>query len=834
MLRSLFLAGVLVMSVRVFDAAGAESWPHPFPCRVHEGANPDVLVMSLGAVSTPLAQGIFDPLTDEVRLNDGRVLKNYYRDSLGVEFYKPIDKSRFPLPPSGWCSWYFYYQEISADEVLLNAEWIARNLKDYGARVVQIDDGWQGTGHGLGDNRDWTTVDRRFAPGMEVLASRIRKLGLTPGLWLAPHGQSNPEVVRAHPGAFLLKPDGTSASDTWEGTYLVDPSTEAGQAYLADLFRQLVDWGYDYFKIDGQPIVIQEYRTKNEFFGRKGQDPVVLYRKTLQTIRTTIGDDRYLLGCWGIPLPGVGIMNGSRTGGDIVLGWDGFLVALNATLRWYFLHNVVWYNDPDVMLLREPLTLDQARVWATLQGLTGQALLASDRLPDLGPERVKILRKVFPAVDIRPMDLFPYRRNKRIWDLKIAHLGRQYDVVGCFNFDEARRDGVLLRWSDLGLPANRPVHVFDFWADEYLGAFEAGFFVPLAPTSCRVLTLVPVEKQPVLVSTNRHMTQGWVDLKRLESRVNGTVWSGVSSVIKDAPYELHFAFPPKEPTYRVLTAEARVRNKELPVTVENHQGWATVRFRSPVTGEASWTVRFGPARIYTFPVKGPRQLRLEPLGLSGVDVQWASVYASNCGYAVSLDGRPLAVTPTNWVRIRRLDPTRQYRVEVRAIWDDGSVARKGAAASFRLIDLLPAELFLSELEPVEATAGWGTVRQDQSSDGGPLQIGGRRFRRGLGTHAESDIVFRLDGLFEQFEALVGVDDETRGRGSVVFEIFGDGKRLWSSGVVRGGEKAKRVAVDVSGVRELRLHVGNAGDNIDYDHADWAEAKLIRKANAGGH
>ncbi len=76
-------------------------------------------------------------------------------------------------------------------------------------------------------------------------------------------------------------------------------------------------------------------------------------------------------------------MNGSRTGGDVVLGWGGFQVALRPTLQYYYLHNIVWYSDPDVLLVRSPLTLDQARVWATLEGLTGQALMSSDRLMDL-------------------------------------------------------------------------------------------------------------------------------------------------------------------------------------------------------------------------------------------------------------------------------------------------------------------------------------------------------------------------------------------------------------------------------------------------------------------
>ena len=73
---------------------------------------------------------------------------------------------------------------------------------------------------GPGNNRDWTTINtERFPDGMASVAAHIKSLGLTPGLWLAPHGQSNPQVVKQPPGVFLLKPDGTSASSTWEGPY---------------------------------------------------------------------------------------------------------------------------------------------------------------------------------------------------------------------------------------------------------------------------------------------------------------------------------------------------------------------------------------------------------------------------------------------------------------------------------------------------------------------------------------------------------------------------------------------------------------------------------------
>ena len=195
-------------------------------------------MLTLGNVETPLADGVFHPLEDTVKLDDGTEKKNYYRDVLGIKHYRPLDKSRYPLPPSGWCTWYYYYTRITATEVKRNADWIAANLKDHGARYVQIDDGWQGDGTKEGQ-RDWTTVNNeRFPAGMADTAAHIKALGLTPGLWLAPHGQSNAKVVQANPGLFLLKEDGTTASDTWEGKYLLDPTAPGSANYLRESLQQ--------------------------------------------------------------------------------------------------------------------------------------------------------------------------------------------------------------------------------------------------------------------------------------------------------------------------------------------------------------------------------------------------------------------------------------------------------------------------------------------------------------------------------------------------------------------------------------------------------------------
>ena len=254
------------------------AWPTIVPCRIEDSGNLDLFLMTLGDVETPLSQGSYDPRTDDVTLSDGTVMHRYFQDTLRIKYFTPIDKSIFPLPPSGLCTWYYYYQDINEDEVKRNARWIAENLKDYGANIVQIDDGWQReTREGRHGSRDWTGVDKAFPGGMAALADDIKSLGLTPGIWLAPHGQSNEEVVQNAPGVFLFKPDGTSASESWEGKFLVDPSSPEAHSYLSALFRSLCDWGYDYFKIDGQPVVVNEYRRTGQFMKNPG-DPEELYR----------------------------------------------------------------------------------------------------------------------------------------------------------------------------------------------------------------------------------------------------------------------------------------------------------------------------------------------------------------------------------------------------------------------------------------------------------------------------------------------------------------------------------------------------------------------------
>ena len=805
-------------------AGEVKAWPSLIPCRIKDGSNPELFIMTLGEIRTPIADGVFSPDQDEVKLSDGTVIPNYFKEKLNIKFFKPINKSFFKLPPSGWCSWTYYYQEINEQEFEKNAAWLAANLRDFGATYFQLDDGWQGVGHGSGNNRDWTTIDKRFPRGMAALAQKVKSYGLKPGLWLAPHGQSNPEVVSSS-GAFLLDKEGNSASKTWEGDFLLDPSKPEALSYLANLFLKMSQtWGFDYFKIDGQPIVIEQLKSRKDLMADPGEDPVELYRKSLQTIRDAIGADRYLLGSWGVPLEGVGIMNGSRTGDDVVASWEGFEVAVRATMSNYFLHNIAWYSDPDVMLLRNPLTLDMARAWASLQGLTGQALMSSDRLYDLPEDRVEIMKRVYPAVDIRPFDLFPAGHFKKVWDLKISHLGRNYDVVGCFNFSPSSSSGAELLWQDLGIAEGGLVHVYDFWNKEYLGCWEKGFYVTLAPASCRVLALVPAEEKPQLISTSRHITQGWVDLRDLVYDAAKTSYRGKSLMVKNDPYELRFAFPRKGRALKVKRADSSAGK----AVIRNYQGWAALSFTPDLTGEATWEVEFEPAESYQYPAQAPANIRFQLKALDRVLVNWNALYDLSAGYMVHLDGSARIYTPVNYCEISNLKPGADHEVSVYGVWSDGTVSAKAASSSLRLEQLVPAEVYLSDIEPESISSGWGTSQMDRAVTGNPLRIGNRVYKRGIGTHATSDILYPVAGMFRTFETECGVDAASLGdAGTIEFLVYGDGMIIWRSGNMTKDDPARRVALDIGKYMTVKLHVSDCADGNASDHADWAEARFIK-------
>lgn len=142
-------------------------------------------------------------------------------------------------------------------------------------------------------------------------------------------------------------------------------------------------------------------------------------------------------------------------------------------------------------------------------------------------------------------------------------------------------------------------------------------------------------------------------------------------------------------------------------------------------------------------------------------------------------------------------------------------------------------VWLDELDLTTMTCGWERPRAKASVAGNPLTVDGKRFERGVGTHADSWFVLEADGQALAFEAQVGVDDEEliRGKGSVVFEVFADQKLAVRTKQVRATQAAKKIKADLTGAKLVILHVSDSGDGDAFDHANWCEAFFTVKDGA---
>lgn len=174
------------------------------------------------------------------------------------------------IAPMGWNSWDCYGAAVTEDIVRQNADYMAKNLKEFGWEYVVVDIQWYEPGATTHEYRPFADLcmdeygrlipaPNRFpssegGKGFAPLAEYVHSLGLKFGI----------HIMRGIPRQAVLKNTPVKGTDAhardvarfnsiccWNpDMYGVDSEKEAGRAYYASMFELYASWGVDFIKCD--------------------------------------------------------------------------------------------------------------------------------------------------------------------------------------------------------------------------------------------------------------------------------------------------------------------------------------------------------------------------------------------------------------------------------------------------------------------------------------------------------------------------------------------------------------------------------------------------------
>jgi hypothetical protein len=542
----------------------------------------------------------------------------YFDDALpGLEEYAGAIAKQYqiklPEIPGGYCTWYSRPHGGASDEDHMAelAEFCGKELTKYGFNLLQIDDKWQLS------RRDFTSYNPKgpYPNGMKPTAEKIKAEGMIPGIWFIPTGwDPNRPVFKEHQDWFVNKKDnGSIYTVHWAGSCL-DMTHPEAREFLYDVISRITrQWDYKYIKIDGlwtgMAVKIlypkPDYRDDNlgdAVFYNPAKTNIEAYRDGLKLVRKASGDDVYILGCniaQNMRTLGasIGLVDGMRIGRDIGARWRSILNCVEMGARLYFMHNRLWHNDPDCLMLREPLTLDQASAWGSWIAISGQLNIASEWLPGLSEERLDVIKRSMPNHGLcgRPIDLFENSFGQ-IWHLTAGTKQQRKDIIGMFNWDDKKPDTIRVELDKLYLPdGGSGTYVgFDYWANEFIRPFTRTIEMQLRLSSCRIVSIQKLLGRPVLVSTSRHITQGIVDVVEQNWNKQRKTLSGKSKVVGLDPYELRIFTATNGKNKQVSSVNVSKEDKKAGVTIKIKQNGPEVRItiNSPENRLVCWEIAF--------------------------------------------------------------------------------------------------------------------------------------------------------------------------------------------------------------------------------------------------
>ena len=521
-----------------------------------------------------------------------RFRPRFYEMHRGLRAFHPWTYTAWRPSVAGWSSWYAFFDSVTGRDVEHTADVLSRVLKPFGYTYLQIDDGYQRTP--VGPPANWLDANAKFPSGLGVVARDIAARGLQPAIWtnVAFHDSA---YALAHPDEFVRNTAGAPAWGNWIGFVMDGANAATMRDLVVPVYDSLRRMGWTYFKVDAlRHLRYEGYNSNADYFRARGLRRDSVYRSVVQTIRDVIGHASFLLACWGIRPELAGVVDAVRVGDD-GFGYGGFA-------EYNSFNNVVWRNDPDHIQIA---AADAYRA-TTLTSLTGSLLMLTDRPDVYLTDRAEAAKRAAPVLFTLPGQIYDVNpsRSSRIGEAAVTLSGagpRPFDAdkrpaASLYLLDVNRPfehwsvlarigdDTPRIRFSTLGLPADRSYLVYEFWTQHLLGAFRERFSPGAIDPRFQVQDFCIREAlaHPQLVSTNRHVSCGGVDLHDVQWAAD--TLRGESDLVAGDDYVLVVHEPSGFRFVRAEATGAAVMSSAV------RGGVRRVRLRSAGGGRVGWRI----------------------------------------------------------------------------------------------------------------------------------------------------------------------------------------------------------------------------------------------------
>ncbi len=165
-------------------------------------------------------------------------------------------------------------------------------------------------------------------------------------------------------------------------------------------------------------------------------------------------------------------------------------------------------------------------------------------------------------------------------------------------------------------------------------------------------------------------------------------------------------------------------------------------------------------------------------------------------------------------------------------FDEGASLRIDAAR-IRAVHFATDKLaYLTDMEPVEQEQTPALDRvwpwlADESPAGDAIHLGGKTFARGLVLFPRTRLTYDLQGRYDLFEAIIGIEDRGVPKAHAVFRVFADDKLLFESEPFTLAKEPALLRIPIPKVQRLTLEA-DFGENLDFgDHCVFADARVIQ-------